>query len=74
MNITSFVKNNTVSFSRLRHGVVYYNVKNTETQDMYQFPVPLEDIGDATLEATDKAMMFMRYIRKAMEDNTFVKI
>ena len=39
----------------------------------YIFPVPLSDIGDATLLATDKAMMFMSYIRKALEEGTFVK-
>ena len=39
----------------------------------YIFPVPLTDIGDATLLATDKAMVFMRYIRKAIEEKTFVK-
>jgi len=35
--------------------------------------VPLSDIGDATLHATDKAIVFMRYIRKAVEEHTFVK-
>jgi hypothetical protein len=39
----------------------------------YTFPVPLSNIGDATLLATDKAIVFMRYIRKAIEDGTFVK-
>jgi hypothetical protein len=33
----------------------------------------LADIGDATLLANDKALVFMRYIRKAIEDGTFVK-
>lgn len=28
------------------------------------FPVPIEDIGNATFLAEDKAMLFMRYIRK----------
>ena len=74
MNITRFVKNNTVQFSRLRHGIAYYMIKDTESEQVYQFPVNLEDINDATLEATDKAIMFMRYIRKAMEDNTFVAV
>ena len=32
----------------------------------------ISDIGDATFEAKDKAMFFMRYIRKALGDNTFV--
>lgn len=40
----------------------------------YKFPVPIEDCGDATFPASEKAIMFMRYIRKAMEENTLVEI
>jgi hypothetical protein len=29
-------------------------------------------VGDATLDAQDKAIIFMRYIRKALDDGTFV--
>lgn len=32
------------------------------------FPVPIEDIGDATFLAEDKAILFMRYIRKYIEE------
>jgi hypothetical protein len=37
----------------------------------YKFPVSLKDLGTATLLAEHKATM--RYIRKALEDKTFVK-
>ncbi len=37
-----------------------------------EFPVPLSDIGDATLLAEEKAIMLMRYIRMAIDDGTFV--
>ena len=33
----------------------------------------LEDIGGASLFAEMKAITLMRYIRKALEDKTFVK-
>ena len=36
------------------------------------FPVYLEDIMDATLNYEEKAITLMRYIRKAINDNTFV--
>jgi hypothetical protein len=39
----------------------------------YKFPVSLEDLGTATLLAEHKAITLMRYIRKALEDSTFVK-
>jgi hypothetical protein len=70
-NLKEIVKDNTVSFKQYRANVLYYNVVVKE--ETYMFPVPTEDIGDATFNATDKAMMFMRYIRKAIEDKTFVK-
>lgn len=38
-----------------------------------QFTVPLDDIGNATLLAEDKAITYMRWIRKAIEDNTLIK-
>lgn len=40
----------------------------------YCFPVPLDDVGDATFNATEKALLFMRYIRKAQEEGSFVKV
>ena len=30
----------------------------------FEFPVPIEDTGDGLFLASDKAMLFMRYIRK----------
>lgn len=72
MNLTTIVKDNKVLFSHLRKGFAYYNV-NYEG-DTYVFPVSLEDIGDATLLNEDKAIIFMRYIRKAISANEFVKI
>jgi len=38
-----------------------------ETECGFQFPDPIEDVedvGNATFLAKDKAMLFMRYIRK----------
>lgn len=34
------------------------------TECGFEFPVPIDDVGDATFMATDKAILFMRYIRK----------
>ena len=73
MDIKDIVKDNTVHFARYRQGYAYYTVHVATDAADYTFPVPLDDIGDATLLATDKAMVFMRYIRKALADGTFVK-
>ena len=37
------------------------------TETNFLFPVPISDIGNAKFMATDRAMLFMRYIRKHME-------
>jgi hypothetical protein len=74
MDIKDIVKGNEVRFVRYRQGHAYYAVRVPSEGVDYTFPVPLSDIGDATLHATDKAIVFMRYIRKAIEERTFVKV
>jgi hypothetical protein len=72
MNIKEIVKDNRVNFFRYRQGVMYYTVKVPGHDKEHMFPVPLSDVGDATLHAQEKAIIFMRYIRKAIEDGTLV--
>jgi hypothetical protein len=77
MDIKSIVKDNTANFVRIRQGYAYYAVRvpsgeNGDTET-YEFPVPLVDIGDATFNWQEKAMTLMRWIRKALDDGTFVK-
>lgn len=45
-----------------RSGNLWYEV------DDFKFPVPVTDIGDATFLASDKASLFMRYIRKHLNE------
>ena len=77
VSIKDVVKSpNIVSFDFYRQGKFYYNAYNpNETPDgpVYQFTIPIEEIGDATFPATEKAIMFMRFIRKAMDSGEFVK-
>jgi len=73
MDIKEIVRDNSVHFAKYRQGYAYYTVRVPSEGINYMFPVPLADIGDATLLATDKAMVFMRYIRQALADKTFVK-
>lgn len=51
-------------FTMYRKGELHY-----KTDDGFEFLVPASDCGDAEFLAEDKAMMFMRYIRKQMEIN-----
>lgn len=72
LNLIDIVKNNTVHFDHYKNGYFYYNVK-VDTQ-IYRFPVEMMDVGATTMHSVDKALIFMRWIRKALESNQFVKI
>lgn len=62
-NIKDMVSGNkTVTFTHYRHKELWY-----KTECGFEFPVPIDDIGDATFLASDRAMLFMRYIRKHID-------
>jgi len=73
MNIKDIVKDNVVRFVKYRQGYMFYRVRVPGEDIDRTFPVPLSDIGTSTLPATERAIEFMRYIRKAIEDGTFVR-
>jgi hypothetical protein len=51
-----------VSFEFYRKGNLWY-----KTDCGFEFPVPIADVGDATFMKADKAILFMRYIRKHLD-------
>lgn len=53
-----------VHFQLYRKGELHY-----KTSSGFDFVVPIEDCGDGQFLAEDKAMLFMRYIRKQLEAN-----
>jgi hypothetical protein len=60
MSIKDMVANGRqVQFVRYKEGEIWY-----VTECGFEFPVPVSDTGEATFLAQDKAMLFMRYIRK----------
>lgn len=48
-----------VRFRSYRENQLWY-----ETECGFVFPVPVDDVGNAVMLAEDKAILFMRYIRK----------
>ena len=48
-----------VTFSHAHAGNLFYRTEFGET-----FPVPFDDMGEATFNHEDKAILFMRYMRK----------
>ncbi len=63
MNIKDMVRDRKkVRFSFYRDKELWY-----VTEDGFEFPVPIHDVGNATFMAEDKAILFMRYIRMHLE-------
>lgn len=61
--LKEMVRNNQkVTFRFYRDGQLWY-----ATECGFEFPVPISDAGTATFLAEDRAILFMRYIRKYME-------
>lgn len=58
MTIKEMVKNKTAKFSYYKKENLWYC-----TDDGFEFPVPISDIGDGIFQSSEKAMTLMRYIR-----------
>ena len=52
-------ENRRVQFDFYRAGLLYYQTEFDEI-----FSVPIDDVGDATFNQNEKAIMLMRYMRK----------
>lgn len=72
MEIKDIIKGNTVEFSFYRAGNIFYNV--VVGGITYTFPVPVDDLGQGTVTRNMKAITLMRYIRKALEAGSFVRV
>lgn len=65
MKLIDFVKDRRVKFLHYQHKELWYEIDNG-----FKFPVPIEDTGTGCFLAEDKAILFMRYIRKHLENIT----
>jgi len=63
MNIKDLIKDKKVKFSHYKEQELWYFVDGTD----FKFPVSTDDVGNATFLAEDKAILFMRWIRKHLE-------
>ena len=62
-SLKEMVSNNqVVTFTRYRDGDLFYR-----TECGFEFPVPVADTAGAGFLAQDKALLFMRYIRKEIK-------
>jgi len=62
-----------VRFTHYRKGELWYKVIGQHNpgpglDPAFTFPVPISDCGEAAFLAEDKALLFMRYIRKHLDE------
>lgn len=62
MDIKSIVKEGSAEFTHYQNGELWY-----QTPSGFSFPVPLNDLGNARINKTEKPLLLMRYIRKHSE-------
>jgi hypothetical protein len=62
ISIKEMVENKSVKFQYFREGELWY-----ATEDGFKFPVPITDVGTGVFNAEDRAILFMRWIRKQRE-------
>ena len=65
MSIKEMVENKNVKFLFYRDKELWY-----ATESGFKFPVPIEDVGWGVFNAEDKAILFMRWIRKHLDAAT----
>ena len=56
------VKNKTVRFLYYKEQDLFYI-----TECGFKFPVPISDVGTASMKVEDKAIMFMRWIKRELD-------
>lgn len=59
MTLIELVKGKKVRFKYCRDASLWY-----ETDDGFLFPVPINETGTATFNAEERAILFIRWIRK----------
>lgn len=62
-NIKNMVKNKKVFFVKYKKGELFY-----KTECGFEFPVPVSDTGDGIFLSEDKAITYMRWIRKQISN------
>ncbi len=72
--LKEIVKNNKAIFSHYQNGKMYYEV--FVNGEKFIFPIDLKDggIGEGQLRKEEKAILLMRFIRLALNENEFAKV
>lgn len=69
VSLKEIVTDKIAYFLYYQDGNLWYGVGESliSSNRIFQFPVPISDCGSAKFQATEKAIFFMRWIRKHLE-------
>lgn len=73
ITLKELVKGTIAEFQYYRNRNFYYNIK-LDNGDTYQLILDEEEFQGVDLDRDMKASLFMRWIRKALDNNTLTKI
>lgn len=59
-------------FTHAIAGTLYYRITTDDV--VVEFPIDKDDVGTTTFVASYKPITLMRYIRKAIENGTLIKV
>jgi len=62
VQLQPLIKNKIAHFSDFHDGVLFYEVGN------FRFPIPIEELDGAAINATEKASVFLKWIKRAVND------
>lgn len=72
VKIIDIVRNNKAKFDCLNNNSLWYYIIVNGVK--YMFEIPLNETNGGTFKYEDKAIFFMRWIRKAIENNEFYRV
>lgn len=70
LKLGEIIKGRIARFYFYRQGNLYYTLRIADRE--YSFPIPINDLEGATVSLEEKAIILMRYIKRAFEDGTLV--
>lgn len=65
--VKEIVSGNVAKFSFYRKGELWYTIRYGDNE-IFSFPVPIDDTEDATFNREEKALLMMRYVRKYLKE------
>jgi len=71
--IKDIVKGTKASFVYYRQKMMYYKVYLKRDRNWYIFPVPIDDLMEASCNDVERTITLMRYVRKSVANGSFVR-